>query len=96
MTHLRHEVTVTAPPREWADAVLDAGVAEIEAARFDDQRRLAEPDLAAADLRLTQGTHLTPGARYSLGEDGAQITVDEWCPQTRIAFTVAGESAVAR
>ena len=41
MTHLRHDVTLTAPPREWADAVLDAVVAEIEAAHFDDELRLA-------------------------------------------------------
>lgn len=82
---------MAAPSREWADAVLDAVVAEIEAARFDDERRLAEPSLAAADLRLTEGTHLMPGARYRVGPDGPEITVDEWSPQARIGFTVADE-----
>jgi hypothetical protein len=91
VTHLHHEVTMAAPSREWADAVLDAVVAEIEAARFDDERRLAEPDLAAADVRLTAGTHLAPGARYRVGPDGAEITVDECRPHARIAFSVADE-----
>lgn len=91
VTHLHHEVTLTAPSREWADAVLDAVVAEIEAARFDHERRLAEPDLAAADLRLTEGTHLMPGARYRVGADGSEITVDEWRPGERIACAVADE-----
>jgi hypothetical protein len=95
VTHLRHDVSLTAPPREWADAVLDAVVAEIEAARFDDQRRLAEPGLAAADVRLVHGPHLSDGARYSAGTDGDEITVQEWSPQTRIAFTVTDERPVA-
>ncbi|HEY7070186.1 MAG TPA: hypothetical protein VH479_08740, partial [Acidimicrobiales bacterium] len=95
MTHLRHDVTLTAPPREWADAVLDAVVAEIEAARFDDELRLAEPGLAAADVRITQGPHLAPGARYSAGTDGDEITVHEWSPRTRIAFSVADERPTA-
>jgi hypothetical protein len=91
VTHLHHDVTMAAPSREWADQVLDAVVAEIEAARFDDAHHLAEPDLAAADIRLTDGTHLMPGARYRVGADGAEITVDECRPLERIAFTVADE-----
>jgi hypothetical protein len=95
VTHLHHEVTMIAPPREWADAVLDAVVAEIESARFDDQRRLAEPALAAADVRLSAGPHLGPGSRYLVGPDGDEITVHEWHPQSRIAFTVADERPMA-
>jgi len=91
VTHLHHDVTMAAPSREWADQVLDAVVAEIEAARFDDTHHLDEPDLAAADIRLTDGTHLMPGARYRVGADGAEITVDECRPLERIAFTVADE-----
>jgi len=91
VTHLHHEVTLAAPSREWADEVLDAVVAEIEAAHFDDTRHLAEPDLAEADVRMTEGTHLMSGARYRMGRCGAEITVDEWRPSGRIAFTVADE-----
>jgi hypothetical protein len=95
VTHLRHDVTLAAPPREWADAVLDAVVAEIEAAHFDDELHLAEPGLSAADVRLTHGPHLSPGARYRAGPDGDEITVHEWSPPTRIAFSVADERPTA-
>ena len=75
--------------------MLDAVVAEIESARFDDQRHLVEPQLAAAKVQLAAGPHLNPGARYRVGSEGDEITVHEWEPQSRIAFTVADERPVA-
>jgi hypothetical protein len=95
VTHLHRDVTVTAPRREWADAVVREVPPVLAGFRFAGAR-LVEPDLPGLDVRLVAGDHLAPGARYLVrggAEDPAEVTVDAWDPAGRVAVAVAQGAA---
>ncbi|MGW7357249.1 hypothetical protein ACWGI0_11630 [Streptomyces sp. NPDC054802] len=82
MTVLRHTVTVVAlePHRveEFAGLMLDFA----ESTRERGEEIVLEDGRPVVDVRLVEGRHLRPGARYELSEDGAADTqtvlVREW------------------
>ncbi|GAA3979931.1 hypothetical protein GCM10023085_72750 [Actinomadura viridis] len=88
---LRHQVKAEAVSRGWAGRYVAALHEAIGALRFEDGRLVVEGAEPSADVRLVEGEHAEPGARYSItsGEDGdIAVSVVSWDPDgwSRVAF----------
>jgi hypothetical protein len=102
MTVLRHSVTVLAlePHRtqELAGLILDFA----ESTRERGEEIVLEDGRPVVDVRLVEGRHLHPGARYELSEDGAAdqqtVLVREWRRGDAIAVEqlLASDDVTAR
>ena len=76
---LRHQLEVEPVSREWAEKYVAALHRRVGELRFDDGR-LAD---ASADVRLLEGEHIRPGARYRVVPENyvsrpPELTEEEW------------------
>ncbi len=76
---LRHQLEVEPVSREWAEKYAAALHRRVGELRFDDGR-LAD---ASADVRLLEGEHIRPGARYRVVPENyvsrpPELTEEEW------------------
>jgi hypothetical protein len=105
VTRLRHQVSATAPPRPWADAVLGEVAAAVARFRFAGGV-LVDPALAGVEVRLEAGDHLAPGAHYRVvaeaagdadaaADAAAEVVVAAWDPAGRSEVTVSQGPGVA-
>ncbi|MBQ0826374.1 hypothetical protein [Streptomyces tagetis] len=85
MARLQHTVTLTPLPRPWFVSLV-AAFHDVAESLEADGERMRLPDGRPADLLLTEGRHLRPGARYRTpGEDGVRpadgdpvVTLTAW------------------
>ncbi|MEU0086297.1 hypothetical protein [Streptomyces sp. NPDC006274] len=82
MTVLRHSVTVVALEPHWIEELAGLILDFAESTRERGEEIVLEDGRPVVDVRLVEGRHLHPGARYELFEDGATdkqtVLVREW------------------
>ncbi len=88
MTRFSHVVTLEPVPRRWFDQSVATLHETIGSLRPEGDGFVAEDGRTVSAVKLVEGRHANPGARYVLADGAGNVAVTAWNPRTGTAAQV--------
>jgi len=89
MARFSHVITLESVPRRWFDQCVVTLHQTVESLRPEGDGLITDDGRTVSAVRLAEGRHATPGARYALVGDGSgDVVVTAWNPRTETAVQV--------
>jgi hypothetical protein len=88
MARLSHVITLESVPRRWFDQCVAMTHETFASLRPEGDGLITEDGRTVSAVRLVEGRHATPGARYALGDASGNLVVSAWNPRAETAIKV--------
>lgn len=88
MARFSHVVTLESVPRRWFDQCVAMLHETVESLRPESDGLITEDGRMVSAVRLVEGRHASPGARYALTDGSGNVVVTAWNPRAATAGQV--------
>ncbi len=88
MARFSHVITLESVPRRWFDQCVAMTHETFASLRPEGDGLITEDGRTVSAVKLVEGRHATPGARYALGDGSGTVVVSAWNPRTETAIKV--------
>ena len=85
MARFSHVITLEPVPRRWFDQSVATTHETFGSLRPEGDGFITEDGRTVSAVRLVEGRHANPGARYVLGDGPGNVAVSAWNPRTETA-----------